>query len=443
MTLEQLKEQILELTKQYIEQKFPHKDFIAGESLVPISGKIFDHHEVCNIVESALEFHLTAHTFNAQFEKQLRDFVGVKYALTCNSGSSANLIAFSALTSPLLGERRLKAGDEVITVAAGFPTTINPIIQHGMIPVFVDEELSTYNIDVSLLEKALSPKTKAIMIAHTLGNPFDIDSVLEFTQKHNLWLIEDCCDALGGTYKGENLGTFGHISTLSFYPAHHITMGEGGAVLTNDSTLKKAMESFRDWGRDCWCAPGQDNSCGKRFDWTYEDLPKGYDHKYVYSHLGYNLKITDMQAAIAVAQMKKLPEFIEIRKRNFQLLLEKLTHLEPYFILPQAAEHSDPSWFGFLLTIKDGTPFTRNEITRYLDKHKIGTRLLFAGNVTKQPYMKEQNYRVAGSLENTDKIMNDTFWIGLYQGITPTMVDYVVQTIDNFINMKEKNTIKK
>ena len=443
MTLEQLKEQILELTKQYIEQKFPHKDFIAGESLVPISGKIFDHHEVCNIVESALEFHLTAHTFNAQFEKQLRDFVGVKYALTCNSGSSANLIAFSALTSPLLGERRLKAGDEVITVAAGFPTTINPIIQHGMIPVFVDEELSTYNIDVSLLEKALSPKTKAIMIAHTLGNPFDIDSVLEFTQKHNLWLIEDCCDALGGTYKGENLGTFGHISTLSFYPAHHITMGEGGAVLTNDSTLKKAMESFRDWGRDCWCAPGQDNSCGKRFDWTYEDLPKGYDHKYVYSHLGYNLKITDMQAAIAVAQMKKLPEFIEIRKRNFQLLLEKLTHLEPYFILPQAAEHSDPSWFGFLLTIKDGTPFTRNEITRYLDKHKIGTRLLFAGNVTKQPYMKEQNYRVAGSLENTDKIMNDTFWIGLYQGITPTMVDYVVQTIDNFINMKEKNTIEK
>ena len=443
MTLEQLKEQILELTKQYIEQKFPHKDFIAGESLVPISGKIFDHHEVCNIVESALEFHLTAHTFNAQFEKQLRDFVGVKYALTCNSGSSANLIAFSALTSPLLGERRLKAGDEVITVAAGFPTTINPIIQHGMIPVFVDEELSTYNIDVSLLEKALSPKTKAIMIAHTLGNPFDIDSVLEFTQKHNLWLIEDCCDALGGTYKGENLGTFGHISTLSFYPAHHITMGEGGAVLTNDSTLKKAMESFRDWGRDCWCAPGQDNSCGKRFDWTYEDLPKGYDHKYVYSHLGYNLKITDMQAAIAVAQMKKLPEFIEIRKRNFQLLLEKLTHLEPYFILPQAAEHSDPSWFGFLLTIKDGTPFTRNEITRYLDKHKIGTRLLFAGNVTKQPYMKEQNYRVAGSLANTDKIMNDTFWIGLYQGITPIMVDYVVQTIDNFINMKEKNTIEK
>ena len=281
------------------------------------------------------------------------------------------------------------------------------------------------------------------MIAHTLGNPFDIDSVLEFTQKHNLWLIEDCCDALGGTYKGENLGTFGHISTLSFYPAHHITMGEGGAVLTDDPILKKAMESFRDWGRDCWCAPGQDNSCGKRFDWTYENLPKGYDHKYVYSHLGYNLKITDMQAAVAVAQMKKLPEFIEIRKRNFKLLLEKLTHLEEYFILPQAAEHSDPSWFGFLLTIKDGAPFTRNEITRYLDKHKIGTRLLFAGNVTKQPYMKEQNYRVAGSLENTDKIMNDTFWIGLYQGITPTMVDYVVQTIDNFINMKEKNTIEK
>lgn len=436
MSLEQLKEQILKLTKEYTEQKFPKKEFIGGKSTIPISGKIFDYHEVCNIVESALEFHLTTHTFNTQFEKQLREFVGVKYALTCNSGSSANLIALTSLTSPLLGEKRIKAGDEIITVAAGFPTTINPIIQNRLIPVFVDVVLPSYNIDVNELEKALSSKTKAIMIAHTLGNPFDIDTIMEFSLKHNLWVIEDFCDALGSTYNKKQVGTFGHISTLSFYPAHHITMGEGGAVLTNDPILKKAMESIRDWGRDCWCAPGEDNSCGKRFDHTYEELPNGYDHKYVYSHLGYNLKITDMQAAVAVAQMKKLPAFINIRKKNFMLLSEKLDKFSEYFILPEATIHSDPSWFGFLLTIKDSAPFTRNEITKHLDSHKIGTRLFFAGNATKQPYMESQEYRVIGKLENTDKIMNDTFWIGLYQGITPEMIDYVVEVIGDFINTK-------
>lgn len=428
-----IRSQILEMVKQYAAARFQKKDFIPGESPVPISGKVFDHEEICNIVESALEFHLTTHTFNALFEKQFRDFLGVKYALTCNSGSSANLIAFTALTSPLLKERALKAGDEVITVAAGFPTTINPILQNNCIPVFVDETFPTYNIDVSLLQEALSPKTKAVFIAHTLGNPFDLQAVSDFCKQHDLWLIEDCCDALGGTYKGKNIGTFGDIATFSFYPAHHITMGEGGAVVCSNPILKKAMESIRDWGRDCWCAPGVDNTCGKRFDWSYEQLPDGYDHKYVYSHAGYNLKITDMQAAVAVAQMKKLPEFINIRKRNFKLLSEKLARFSDYFILPQPTEHSDPSWFGFLLTIKDGAPFTRARIVRFLDSCKIGTRLLFAGNVTKQPYTQGRTYRTVGTLKNTDKIMNDTFWIGLYQGITPEMIDYIVACFERFI----------
>lgn len=437
MIEKELKDKILALTQEYAQNKFAPKPFETGKSPVPISGKVFDHEEICNIVESALEFHLTAHTFNALFEKQLREFLGVKHVLTCNSGSSANLIAFTALTSPLLKDKAIKPGDEVISVAAGFPTTINPIIQNGCIPVFIDETLPTYNIDVSRLEEALSPRTKAVFIAHTLGNPFDLQAVGAFCQKHNLWLIEDCCDALGGTYKGQMLGTFGHIATFSFYPAHHITMGEGGAVATSDPILKKVMESVRDWGRDCWCAPGVDNTCGKRFDWFYESLPEGYDHKYVYSHLGYNLKITDMQAAVACAQMKKLPSFIEIRKRNFKLLSQKLEKFSNYFILPEAAAHSDPSWFGFLLTIKDGSPFTRNEITRFLDSKKIGTRLLFAGNVTKQPYMKGRHYRVVGDLAVTDKIMNDTFWIGLYQGITPGMIDYVADCFDEFINGKK------
>lgn len=434
MNPEQIKQQIFSLVKDYAEAQFPKKNFQPGTSPVPISGKVFDHEEICNIVESALEFHLTTHTFNAQFEKQLREFLGVKYVLTCNSGSSANLIALTALTSPLLKERALRAGDEVITVAAGFPTTINPILQNGCIPVFVDEILPTYNIDVSLLEQALSPKTKAVFIAHTLGNPFDLQAVADFCAKHNLWFIEDSCDALGGTYKSKNIGTFGDIATFSFYPAHHITMGEGGAVATSNPILKKVMESIRDWGRDCWCPPGVDNTCGKRFDWTYEQLPDGYDHKYVYSHAGYNLKITDMQAAVAVAQMKKLPNFIAIRKRNFELLSQKLAVFSDYFILPQATGHSDPSWFGFLLTIKDGAPFTRNKLTKFLDSKKIGTRLLFAGNVTKQPYMQGRPYRIVGSLKNTDKIMKDSFWIGLYQGISPEMIDYMVSCFREFIS---------
>lgn len=431
-----LKEQIIALTKEYVKQKFSSRSFTPGITNIPISGKIFDEHEVCNLIESALDFHLTTYRFNDSFEKKLREFIGVKFALTCNSGSSANLIAFSALTSPLLKERKLIPGDEVITVAAGFPTTVNPILQNGLTPVFLDVALPTYNIDIHQLENGLSDKTRAVMIAHTLGNPFDLEAVKNFTEKYNLFLIEDCCDALGSTYNNKSVGTFGDIATLSFYPAHHITMGEGGAVLTNNPVLKKAMESIRDWGRDCWCAPGCDNTCHKRFDTQFGQLPQGYDHKYVYSHLGYNLKITDMQAAVADAQMEKLPEFIKIRKRNFQLLSEKLSPLSEYFILPEATPNSDPSWFGFLLTIKNNAPFTRHDILQYLNKHKIGTRLLFAGNLTKQPYTQNQHYRIAGSLNTTDNIMHNTFWIGLYQGITPEMIQYMSDTLYNFIKEK-------
>lgn len=429
----ELKEQIIALTKEYAKEKFSSEPFRPGKTNIPISGKVFDYHEVCNLVESALDFHLTTYRFNASFEKKLREFIGIKYALTCNSGSSANLLALSAMTSPLMKEKQILPGSEVITVAAGFPTTVNPILQNGLIPVFLDITLPNYNIDISMLEKALSSKTRAIMLAHTLGNPFDLDAVMEFANKHNLWVVEDCCDSLGGTYGGKKLGTFGHASTLSFYPAHHITMGEGGAVLTDDPMLKKAIESIRDWGRDCWCAPGCDNTCHKRFDMQFGRLPQGYDHKYVYSHLGYNLKITDMQAAVADAQIEKLPEFVEIRRRNYKLLMEKMAQFQEYFILPELTPKSDPSLFGFLLTVKKAAPFTRNEITQYLNEKKIGTRLLFAGNLTKQPYMKNVPYRVVGDLANTDIVMHDTFWIGLYHGITPEMIDYVVDSFKIFI----------
>lgn len=431
-----LKDQIITLTKEYVKQKFSSCSFTPGITNVPISGKVFDEHEVCNLVESALDFHLTAYRFNTSFEKKLCEFVGVKYALTCNSGSSANLLALSAMTSPLMKERQILPGSEVIAVAAGFPTTINPIMQCSLIPVFVDITIPNYNIDVSMLEKALSSKTKAIMLAHSLGNPFDLDAVMEFANKHNLWVVEDCCDALGGTYDGKKLGSFGHVSTLSFYPAHHITMGEGGAVLTDDPVLKKAMESFRDWGRDCWCAPGVDNTCRKRFSQQFAQLPAGYDHKYVYSHAGYNLKITDMQAAVADAQIDKLPEFVAVRRRNYKLLMEKMAQFQEYFILPELTPKSNPSLFGFLLTVKKTAPFTRNEITQYLNEKKIGTRLLFCGNVLKQPYMQSVQYRVVGDLTNTDVVMNDTFWIGLYHGITPEMIDYVIDCFKVFIQSK-------
>ena len=395
---------------------------------------MFNEDDIATLVDSALDFHLTTYRYNDEFEKELREFFGLKYCLTCNSGSSANLIAISSLTSHLLKERALKPGDEVITVAAGFPTTVNPIMQNNLVPVFVDVELETYNVNVEELEKAISEKTKAIILAHTLGNPFNIQKVKEFCEKYNLWFIEDCCDALGSTYNNQKVGTFGDIATLSFYPAHHITMGEGGAVLTNNPILKKAMESIRDWGRDCWCAPGCDDTCKQRFSQKLGDLPEGYDHKYIYSHLGYNLKITDMQAACGVAQLRKINSFIEKRKDNFKKISNKLEKFSKYLILPKAQKNSDPSWFGFLVSVKPDAPFSRNDLVKYLNENKIGTRLLFAGNIVKQPYMIGPNYRTVGSLINSDFIMNNTFWIGVYPGINDSMIDYVEFIIGDFIS---------
>ena len=425
---------ILELVKEYAKEEYSKKDFIAGKSTVPVSGRIFDEDDVATLVDSALDFHLTTYRYNDEFEKGLEDFFGIKYALTCNSGSSANLIAITSLTSHLLKERALKLGDEIITVAAGFPTTVNPILQNNLTPVFIDVELETYNVNTDEIEKAVSNKTKAIILAHTLGNPFNIKKVKEICEKYNLWLIEDCCDAFGSTYDNKKAGTFGDIATLSFYPAHHITMGEGGAVLTNNPVLKKAMESIRDWGRDCRCAPGCDDTCKQRFSQKLGDLPEGYDHKYTYSHLGYNLKITDMQAACGAAQLRKVNKFIEIRKSNFNKLKEKLQKFDKYLILPKAQENSDPSWFGFLISVKEDAPFTRNDIVKYLNDKKIGTRLLFAGNVIKQPYMINRNYKIIGDLKNSNFIMNNTFWIGVYPGINNEMIDYIEITVKEFIS---------
>ena len=426
---------ILELVKEYAREEYKVKKFEAGKSGLPVSGRIFDEDDVAALVDSALDFHLTTYRYNDEFEKGLKDFFGLKYALTCNSGSSANLIAITSLTSHLLKDRALKTGDEVITVAAGFPTTVNPILQNNLIPVFVDVELETYNIDTDKIENAISTKTKAIVLAHTLGNPFNIKKVKEICNKYNLWLIEDCCDAFGTTYNNQKVGTFGDIATLSFYPAHHITIGEGGAVLTNNPILKKAMESIRDWGRDCWCAPGCDNTCNQRFSQKLGDLPEGYDHKYIYSHLGYNLKITDMQAACGVSQLKKINKFIEKRKENFIKIKEKLEKFSKYLILPKAQENSDPSWFGFLISVKENAPFTRNDLVKYLNECKIGTRLLFAGNIIKQPYMKGRNYRIVGDLTNSDFIMNNTFWIGVYPGINNEMIEYIEKCFLKFINL--------
>ena len=426
---------ILELVREYAREQYSKKEFVAGKTNILVSGRVFDEDDVATLVDSALDFHLTTYRYNDEFEKGLRDFFGIKYALTCNSGSSANLIAVTSLTSHLLKDRALKSGDEVITVAAGFPTTVNPILHNNLVPVFVDVELETYNVNVDELEKARSDKTKAIILAHTLGNPFNVQKVKEFCDKYNLWFIEDCCDAFGSTYDNKKVGTFGDIATLSFYPAHHITMGEGGAVLTNNPILKKAMESIRDWGRDCWCAPGCDNTCNQRFSQKLGDLPEGYDHKYTYSHLGYNLKITDMQAACGVSQLRKINEFIEKRKSNFKKLKEKLKKIDKYLILPKAQDNSDPSWFGFLISVKEDAPFTRNDIVKYLNDKKIGTRLLFAGNIIKQPYMIGRNYRVVGELTNSDFIMNNTFWIGIYPGIDEKMIDYVTDKIKLFIEL--------
>lgn len=444
MNAEKLKIEIFEKVKEYY--KLIHDksstEFIKGKSRIPYGGRVFDEKEMINLIDSALDFWLTTGRYAEKFEKEFADFLGVKYCSLTNSGSSANLLAFMALTSPKLGERRIKKGDEVITVAAGFPTTITPIIQYGAIPVFVDITLPTYNADCSQLEAALSEKTKAVMLAHTLGNPFDIQTIKDFCDKYDLWLIEDNCDALGSKYfyKGEwkYTGTIGHIGTSSFYPPHHITMGEGGAVYTNNPQLKQIVDSFRDWGRDCWCPSGHDNTCKQRFTQQFGELPRGYDHKYVYSHFGYNLKVTDMQAAIGCAQLEKLPSFIEARKKTWKLLKDGLSDLEDKFILPERMPNSDPSWFGFLLTVREDAGFTRDEIVNYLESNGIQTRMLFAGNLIKHPCFDEmrkngEGCRVIGDLRNTDRIMRDTFWIGVYPGMRDEMIEFMVEKIKEFV----------
>lgn len=410
-----------------------NKKFIPGKSRIPYAGRIFDEKELVNLVDSSLDFWLTAGRYARKLEKQLAEFVGVKHALLVNSGSSANLLAISALTSPLLKERRLKPGDEVITTACGFPTTLNPILQNQLNPVILDVELGTYNIDTTKLKKAITKKTKAVFVAHTLGNPFNLEAVLKIARKHKLFVIEDNCDALGSKYKDRFTGAYGDIATLSFYPAHHMTMGEGGAVLTSDPVLRRALLSLRDWGRDCWCDPGRDNTCRKRFKQQFGKLPYGYDHKYVYSHIGYNLKVTDMQAAIGVAQLKKLKGFIKKRKENFAFLHKSLKKFEKYLLLPQATKNSDPSWFGFPLMVKTPSAFTRDEIVNYLENRGIATRMLFGGNLIKQPAYKGIKMKVVGTLKNTDLVMNDLFWIGVYPGINRLKLKYVIKEIEAFI----------
>lgn len=434
-TTDQIRAQIAALVKQYAEKTYAPKPFVPGETPVPVSGKVIGEKELQYMVEASLDGWLTTGRFNAMFEEKLAHFLGVKHLITVNSGSSANLVAFSTLTSPRLGERAIKQGDEVIGVAAGFPTTVNPILQFGAVPVFVDVDLNTHNIDASLIEAAITPKTKAIMLAHSLGNPFNLDVVVALCKKYNLWLVEDCCDALGATYNGQLVGTFGDIATLSFYPAHHITMGEGGAVFTNNPELKLIAESFRDWGRDCYCPPGKDNTCNKRFCWKLGDLPEGYDHKYTYSHLGYNLKISDMQAACALAQMNRVEEFIAARRANFNYLKDKLKSCEQFLHLPEATPNSNPSWFGFPLILKEDSGVKRVDLLSYLDENKIGTRLLFAGNLTRQPYMIGKNFRVSGTLERTDVVMNQTFWIGVFPALTTEHLDYIVAKLEEFFGI--------
>jgi CDP-6-deoxy-D-xylo-4-hexulose-3-dehydrase len=448
MKAEELRGQILSLVEEYARQFHGPKPFVRGESAVPVSGKVYGGTEMSSLVDAALDFWLTSGRFDKSFVKSLRQFLGIPHILTTNSGSSANLLVTAALTSPLLGERMVRPGDEVITVAAGFPTTVNPLLLYGLIPVFVDVDIPTYNVRSDSLEAAVGPRTRAIMLAHTLGNPFDLDSVLRLVKKHNLWLIEDCCDALGSLYAlpdpslnlwpakpGPHLtGTFGHISTLSFYPAHHITTGEGGAVFTRMGPLKRVLESLRDWGRDCYCDTGKDNTCGKRFGWCLGELPHGYDHKYIYSHLGFNLKMTDLQAAIGVAQIERLPGFIDQRKRNFRRLFEALRTLEKNLILPQATPHSDPAWFGFPLTVREHV--YRLDLIRYLEERKIATRLLFGGNLTRQPYFKDRAYRIVGDLKNTDIVMDRTFWVGIHPGLDEAMIDYIAEVTADFFRDK-------
>jgi len=429
----ELRSLILDLTGEFARRFHAPKPFVAGESAVPVSGKVYGANDMRNLVDSSLDFWLTTGRFNDEFEARLAKRLGVAHALTTNSGSSANLLALSTLTSHYFRGDALKPGDEVITVATGFPTTVNPSLQYGLVPVFVDVDIPTYNIKPEMIEAAVSSKTRAIMLAHTLGNPFNLAEVMRVAEKYNLWVIEDCCDALGATYNGQGVGTFGHIGTLSFYPAHHITMGEGGAVFTDKPRLKRVIESMRDWGRDCWCAPGQDNTCGKRFARQLGSLPKGYDHKYTYGHAGYNLKITDMQAAVGVAQLDHLDGFIAARNRNFATLTELLRPLEDVFILPEATPNSEPSWFGYPITIRPGSNLDREELVQYLNEMKIGTRLLFGGNLLRQPYMKGRNYRVVGDLTNADLTTTSTFWVGLYPGLDEGHLAYTVEKIANFV----------
>jgi CDP-6-deoxy-D-xylo-4-hexulose-3-dehydrase len=430
-----IRTQISTLVREYAEITLKPNTFFPGVSSVPPSGKLLGAEEIMNLVDASLDGWLTTGRFNDQFERKLAAFLGIKHLITVNSGSSANLIAFNTLTSPLLGERAIKKGDEVISVAAGFPTTVNPIIQFGAIPVFVDVDLRTLNIDHTKIEAAISSRTKAIMIAHSLGNPFNLDVVMAICKKYNLWLVEDCCDALGASYRNQMVGTFGDIATLSFYPAHHITMGEGGAVFTNNSELIKIAESFRDWGRDCYCLPGKDNTCGKRFEYQMGTLPFGYDHKYTYSNLGYNLKITDMQAACGLAQLEKAEKFIETRRQNFTFLRNRLLACEEYIQLPEETANSNPSWFGFAITLKESCPVSRIDLLAYLEQNKIGSRLLFAGNLTRQPYMINQKFRVSGNLNNTDIVMNRTFWIGLHPALTKDMLEFSAMKIESFIGV--------
>ena len=426
---ESLRNEIKTLVTKYAEVALNKSTFHPGKTLIPPSGKLIDDTELNYMVEASLDGWLTTGRFNAAFEKKLANFIGIKHLLTVNSGSSANLVAFSTLTSHRLGDKAIRLGDEVVSVAAGFPTTVNPILQFGAVPVFVDVEPHTFNINADLIEKAISSKTKAIILAHTLGNPFNVKKVKSLCEKYGLWLIEDCCDALGSTYDGKHVGTFGDIGTLSFYPAHHVTMGEGGAVFMNSLKLKKIAESFRDWGRDCYCGPGKDNTCGKRFSWQLGELPKGYDHKYIYSHIGYNLKITDMQVAYGLAQLEKLEDFINARKKNFTFLRDSLLTLSDQISFASPTKGSDPSWFGFPITIKDTTRFDRTEILKKLEEKKVGTRLLFAGNLTKQPSMTSANFRISGELKQTDIIMNNTFWIGVQPALNEQMLSYASKII--------------
>lgn len=429
----ELRSQILAMVERYAAVAHAESPFVPGQSLVRVNGKVYGAPEVRSLVDASLDFWLTTGRYNDAFEARLAEFFGLRFAVTCNSGSSANLIALSALCSHFVGKWHLKPGDEVITCATGFPTTVNPIIQNDLMPVFVDVDIPTYNAKPEMLEAAITDRTRAIMIAHTLGNPFDLDAVMSLAKKHDLYVVEDGCDALGATYDGKLCGTFGNVGTLSFYPAHHITTGEGGAVYTNDPMTKRALESVRDWGRDCYCAPGQDNTCKKRFQWKLGELPRGYDHKFTYSNIGYNLKMTDMQAAVGYRQMDRLEEFIAKRRENFGYLRNVIKKYEEFFILPEATPKSDPSWFGFPITLRSGAPFTRDQLVLHLNEKNIHTRLLFGGNLIRQPYMKERQYRVVGDVTNSDKVMNDTFWIGVFPALDPVHYDYVDSILDAFI----------